>query len=328
MEKIGFVFPGQGSQKVGMGLDLAEAYPDLVDTYYRPADDLLGLPLSRLCWEGPADELRDTSVTQPAIFLTSLAVLDVLRRRGLEPDAVAGHSLGEYSALVCAGVLEWTDALMLVRRRGQLMAGVNARVPGSMAAILGLGLTDVEALCLEAAEQTGQIVEVANDNEPTQIVVSGQVTAVTRAIDLAKAAGAARAILLEVGAPFHCSLMAEIEQEFAAALAAVEFHEPEVELISSVTARPLAGADEVRRVLQRQLTGRVRWTGTAQRMAQSGVGRFVEVGPGKVLGGLCRRIVPGVPVHATHDLRQCVLTLDAMPPAARRDAAGLRHLAA
>jgi [acyl-carrier-protein] S-malonyltransferase len=254
-----------------MGLDLAEAYPDLVDTYYRPADDLLGLPLSRLCWEGPADELRDTSVTQPAIFLTSIAVLDVLRRRGLEPDVVAGHSLGEYSALVCAGVLEWTDALMLVRRRGQLMAGVNARVPGSMAAILGLGLADVEALCLEAADETGQIVEVAN---------------------------------------------------------AVEFHEPEVEVVSSVTARPLDGADEVRRVLRRQLTGRVRWTATAKRMAQSGVGRFVEVGPGKVLGGLCRRIVPDVPVHATHDLRQCVLTLDAMPPAARRDAAGLRHLAA
>ena len=322
MEKIGFVFPGQGSQKVGMGLDLAEAYPDLIDTYYRPADDLLGLPLSRLCWEGPADELRDTSVTQPAIFLTSIAVLDVLRRHGLEPDVAAGHSLGEYSALVCAGVLDWTDALMLVRRRGQLMAGVNARVPGSMAAILGLGLADVEALCFEACEQTGQIVEVANDNEPTQIVVSGQVGAVVRAVDLAKAAGAVRAVLLEVGAPFHCSLMAEIEAQFAAALDAVEFREPRLELVSSVTARPLAGPDQVRQVLRRQLTGRVRWTGTARRMAQSGVTRFVEVGPGKVLGGLCRRIAPDVPVHATHDLRQCALTLDALRhPAAQETAA-------
>jgi [acyl-carrier-protein] S-malonyltransferase len=321
MEKIGFVFPGQGSQKVGMGLDLAEAYPDLVDTYYRHADDLLGLPLSRLCWEGPADELRDTSVTQPAIFLTSLCILTVLRHRGLEPDVVAGHSLGEYSALVAAGVLEWTDALLLVRLRGQLMAGVNARVPGSMAAILGLGLADVEALCLQAAEESGQIVEVANDNEPTQIVVSGQVAGVARAIELAKAAGAARAVLLEVGAPFHCSLMAEIEEQFAAALAAVEFREPRVELVSSVTARPLAGADEVRRVLQRQLTGRVRWTGTVERMAGSGVGRFVEVGPGKVLGGLCRRIAPDVPVHATYDLRQCALTLEAAPPADRAAAA-------
>ena len=324
---IAFVFPGQGSQQVGM-MDGFADHPAVRATFAE-ASEALGDDLWRLVQQGPAEALNLTRNTQPLMLTAGVAVWRAWQAAGgAMPSYVAGHSLGEYSALVCAGVLEWTDALMLVRRRGQLMAGVNARVPGSMAAILGLGLTDVEALCLEAAEQTGQIVEVANDNEPTQIVVSGQVTAVTRAIDLAKAAGAARAILLEVGAPFHCSLMAEIEEEFAAALAAVEFHEPEVELISSVTARPLAGADEVRRVLQRQLTGRVRWTGTAQRMAQSGVGRFVEVGPGKVLGGLCRRIVPGVPVHATHDLRQCVLTLDAMPPAARRDAAGLRHLAA
>lgn len=312
MDRIGFVFPGQGSQKVGMGLDLAGEHPELVGDYYRTADEILGLPLSRLCWEGPAEALRDTSITQPAIFLTSLCTWQTLRPRGLAPDVVAGHSLGEYTALVVAGVLDWTDALRLVRLRGQLMAGVNDRVPGAMAAVLGLPIEDVEKICARAAHGTGQIVEIANDNEPTQVVVSGQADAVRWVMGAAKDAGARRAVALEVGAPFHCSLMSEIEDEFAAALETVEFHDPVVETVSSVTAAPVTSAAEARQALRRQLTGPVRWTDTVRRMSAAGVGRFVEMGPGKVLGGLCRRIVPGVQVHATFDARQCAATLDAL----------------
>lgn len=312
MDRIGFVFPGQGSQRAGMGLDLVAERPDLVESYYRPAEEILGLPLSRLCWQGPAEALQDTSITQPAVFLTSLCTLEVLRGRGLAPDIVAGHSLGEYTALVSAGVLDWTDALRLVRLRGQLMAGVNARVPGAMAAIVGLRFADVEAICAQAAAGTGQAVEIANDNEPTQLVVSGQVDAVEAAAAAATAAGARRVVRLAVGAPFHSSLMSEIEQEFAAALAEVAFRAPTGELISSVTADRVVGAEEAKRVLRRQLTATVRWTDTVTRMATAGVGRFVEVGPGTVLSGLCRRIVPAAEVHATHDARQRALLLDAL----------------
>lgn len=208
MDGIGFVFPCQGAQRVGMGRDLAEAHPELIGIYCRPADDILGFPLSRLCREGPEAALRDTAVTQPAVFLTSLCALHVLRGDGLTADIAAGHSLGEYAALVCAGVLDWTDALRLVRLRGQLMAEVNDRVPGAMAAIVGLALADVERICADAAAATAELVEVANDNEPAQVVISGQIGGVERA------------------------------------------------------------------------------------MAAAGVRRFVEVGPGTVLSGLCRRIIP------------------------------------
>lgn len=312
MDRIGFVFPGQGSQRVGMGHDLAEEHPELVETYYRPADEILGLPLSRLCWEGPAESLRDTSITQPAVFLTSLCTLEVLRRRGLVPDVVAGHSLGEFTALVAAGVLDWTDALRLVRLRGKLMAGVNERVPGAMAAILGLPISDVAEICERAAAATGQVVEIANDNEPMQIVVSGQAEAVEQAVLAAKEAGARKVVALQVGAPFHCSLMNEIEEEFAAALADVVFREPDLEMISSVTADRVTGGNAAKEALRRQLTARVRWTGTVNRMASSGVGHFIEVGPGKVLDGLSRRIVPGIRSYTTNDTRQRALTLDAL----------------
>ncbi|MEV5434345.1 ACP S-malonyltransferase [Streptomyces sp. NPDC052701] len=311
MTSTAFVFPGQGSQRVGMGADFVQRRPDLVDTYYRTADELLGFPLSDLCRQGPAEALRDTAVTQPAVFLTSAVVLDVLRAHDVEPDVVAGHSLGEYTAAVCAGVLSWQDALRLVRLRGRLMAEVNERVPGAMTAVVGLDLPAVEALCARAAAETGQVVEVANDNEPAQTVVSGQTAAVAAVAEAARRAGARRVVPLGVGAPFHCTLMRDIEAEFAEALAAVDFRDPSVPMVSSVTAAPLTSAQEIVSVLRRQLSAPVRWTGTVRALADRGVRRYVEVGPGRVLAGLCRRIDPGARTHTTGTVAELAATVDA-----------------
>ena len=234
---IAFVFPGQGSQKLGMGKDFVERYPDVGERYFAEADRILGMELTKLCFEGPEDALRSTDNTQPAIFTMSMAVLDVLRREGVEADMAAGHSLGEYGALVCAGVLEFPDALRLVRRRGELMAAVNARTPGAMAAIIGLAPETVEELCAKAAAQGG-VVEPANYNEPEQTVISGEAEAVSRASELAKEAGA-RVVPLEVGAPFHCSLMDALGEEFAAELDRYDFADPRIPVIANVTGAPV-----------------------------------------------------------------------------------------
>jgi [acyl-carrier-protein] S-malonyltransferase len=298
---VAFMFPGQGSQSVGMGRDIRDEWPALAGPYYREADDILGFPLSRLCWEGTAEALGDTSATQPAIFVTSVVALEVLRRHGVIPGVVAGHSLGEYAALVCAGVLAWTDALRLVQLRGNLMASVNDRVPGAMAAVMGLDVESVERVCARAAADTGQLVEVANDNGPAQVVVSGQAEAVALAVRQAPAAGALRAVPLKVGAPFHCGLMREIEAEFTRALAQVSFLDPAVPVVSSVSGEPVTTARQAVDLLGRQLTGRVRWTETVRRMTESGADYLIEVGPGRVLCGLCRRIVPDARIASTND---------------------------
>ncbi|MDA5286242.1 ACP S-malonyltransferase [Streptomyces sp. NPDC054904] len=299
MTRTAFVFPGQGSECAGMGRELLALRPDLADTYYRTADDLLGIPLARLCWEGSAKDLEDPAVAQPAVFLTSLAVLEVLRGEGLEPDAVAGHSLGEYAALVAAGVLEWTEALWLVRLRGELVATVGDRIGSATAAVIGLRRTDLARMCAEARAATGEVVEVAGENEPRQTVVSGQADAVAHVAAAAGAAGA-RVARLRTGGPFHSSLLGEAEAEFTETLIATEFRDPAVPLVSGVTGGWVTTAAEAVVALRTQLTSPVRWTGAVETLAASGTDRFVEVGPGQVLGALVRRILPAAHVHTTH----------------------------
>ncbi|WP_033439064.1 ACP S-malonyltransferase [Saccharothrix sp. NRRL B-16314] len=309
MTGTALLFPGQGSQRVGMGFDLVERHDDLVRELYRTADDVLGFGLSELCWHGTAEQLRPTEITQPAVFLTSMALLRIAQARGLAADAVAGHSLGEYTALVCAGALDWVDALRLVRRRGELMAEVNSRTPGRMAAVVGLDADRVDELCALAKVGHG-LVEVANYNEPGQTVVSGVEAAVHAVVAEAKRSGATKVVLLDVGAPFHCSLMRDVEDEFAAELERVVVRDPVVPIVANVIADYARTAADVLGNLRRQLTGAVRWTETMSRLADAGMTRFVEVGPGRVLTGFVRAALPGSEVLPTGDVRRLERALD------------------
>ncbi len=303
MTQVAFLFPGQGSQKVGMGLDFVEHYPELKERWFDAADDILQIPLSRLCFEGPEQDLLRTENTQPAIFVVSMAVLDVLRSAGIEPQATTGHSLGEYSALVCAGALEFADALRLVRRRGELMAEVNKRTPGTMAAIIGLSPEQVEDLCVHASEVSGGIVEAANYNEPEQTVISGVEPAVAHASELAAQAGA-RVVRLRVGAPFHSTLMSVLDSEFGAALDAAPFADPRLPVIANVTGDYVRTAGDVREALRRQVARPVQWTQTVRRLVADGCDMFVEVGPGRALTGFSLKIAPDMPVHSVGQVRR------------------------
>ncbi|MFJ3515888.1 MULTISPECIES: ACP S-malonyltransferase [unclassified Streptomyces] len=304
MSRTAFVFPGQGSQRVGMGGELVERHPEFLDSHYRVADAVLGIPLTELCREGPAAELGAMPVTQPAVFLTSVVAHEVLRAHGVVPDVVAGHSLGEFTAMVAAGVLDWTDGLRLVRLRGELMASVNRRIPGSMGAVIGIAPAELEDLCARAAAGTGEVVEIANHNDHRQIVVSGQTGGVARLLELAEGAGAERVLTLDVGGAAHCSLLSGIEEEFARALEGFELRDPVVPVVSAVTAAPVRTAQEAAVCLRRQFTSRVLWTDTVLALADSGVDRFVEVGPGKALSSLCARLCPGAQVYRTRDAQR------------------------
>jgi [acyl-carrier-protein] S-malonyltransferase len=285
-----FIFPGQGSQTVGMGRDLAAAFPIAKQTFDE-ADVLLGFSLSKLMWDGPAEELNDTVNTQPALYVHSLAAWRVLSLRfpDLAPAALAGHSLGELSALAASGALTFADGLRLVHTRGQLMKRAGELAPGGMAAILNLGIPELEKVCVEASRE-GESVQVANDNCPGQVVISGAKPAVERAMELAKAAGAKRALPLAVSIAAHSSLMNSIQAEWNTAVDAVMMRDASAPIHGNVVARALTSADDLRADIRFQMQSRVRWTESVQGMVGNGIRHFVEVGNGSVLIGLVRRI--------------------------------------
>lgn len=282
-----FVFPGQGSQYPGMGKELSQEYPRAAATF-QEADEALGFSLSQLCFEGPKEELTLTHNTQPALLCVSVAVYRVLTDAGLLPDYVAGHSLGEYSALVAAGALGFTDALRLVRKRGQFMQEAVPVGTGAMAAIIGLDLAAVDAVCRDASQ--GQVVSPANENAADQVAIAGHAAAVGRACELAMSRGARRAIPLPVSAPFHCSLMEPAQRQMIPLLEAVEFRDLRFPMVNNVDAKFVTSGGDARDGLIRQIPSTVRWRASILRLLEEDVDSFVEVGAGRVLTALIRRL--------------------------------------
>jgi [acyl-carrier-protein] S-malonyltransferase len=293
---IAFLFPGQGSQKVGMGVALAEAYPE-ARAVFAEADAALGFSLSKLCFEGPAEELTLTANAQPAILATSIAALRALGP-GPKPGVVAGHSLGEYSALVAAGALRLADAVRVVNLRGKFMQEAVAPGEGAMAAIVNLDRAGVEGACAEAARELGAVVSPANHNGGGQIVIAGAKAAVDRAAALCKERGG-KAIPLKVSAPFHCALMKPAADRLAAELARIELMPPAVPVVTNVEAAPCTDPARLKALLIEQVTAPVRWEESVQRMVAMGATRAIELGVGNVLAGLVKRIAPELPVQGT-----------------------------
>ncbi|HEY1213547.1 MAG TPA: ACP S-malonyltransferase [Bryobacteraceae bacterium] len=291
MNDLAFLFPGQGSQFAGMGKLLSEHYTEARDVF-AAADDALGFRLSTLCFEGPDDELKKTENTQPAILTVSVAAYRVLEKRGIKPAFVAGHSLGEYSALVAAGALKFKDAVTTVRKRGQYMQQAVPAGVGAMAAILKLPEGKLQQVLDESAQ--GEVLSAANLNSPDQVVIAGHAAAVERAMEAAKGAGAKRAILLQVSAPFHCALMRPAQERLKPDLDAIQFRELQFPLINNWQAREVTSGIDAREGLYQQIPNPVRWTDSIRELARKGVTRFVEVGPGSVLLGLCRNIDPSL----------------------------------
>ncbi len=292
MSKLAYIFPGQGSQYVGMGKDLAEKIPAARETFSR-ADALLGVPLSQICFRGPDEELKQTRNTQPAIYLHSMVIAQLMEKRDVA--MVAGHSLGEYSALVFAGAIRFDDGVRLVRLRGELMQRAGEAEPGTMAAVVGLEPGVVEEVCREASRDG--VVQCANYNSPGQIVISGSVPGVRRGMELAKARGAKLVKELVVSGAFHSPLMSSARTELAKGLAATEIRDAEIPVYANVTARPVQKAGEIRTLLEEQLTNAVRWDESVRNMVAGGASSFTELGPGKVLQGLVKRIDATVAVR-------------------------------
>jgi [acyl-carrier-protein] S-malonyltransferase len=287
--KLAFLFPGQGSQAVGMGRDLADRFPIAAKTFAE-ADEALGIPLSKLCFEGPEEELRLTENTQPAIMTVSVAAARVLAEKGIEPALAAGHSLGEWSAHVIAGTFSFADAVRAVKARGAAMQRAVPAGEGAMAAVLALDAAQIAEACAEAAAETGLAVQAANLNSPTQTVISGASAAVTRAAELCKARGARRTVMLAVSAPFHCALMQPAQQEVAKVLAGIALSDPRIPVAANVTGHLVNTAAAARDALVHQVTGAVRWVDCVGALKAAGPELYIETGPGKVLCGLLKQI--------------------------------------
>ncbi len=286
-----FVFPGQGSQSLGMGRELADAFAS-ARLAFEEADAALGIPLSKLCWEGPEADLNDTVNTQPALLAASIAALRAVREQlgDFTPAFMAGHSVGEVTALVAAGAIDYADGLRLIRRRGEAMKAAGAQAPGGMAAILNLDAEALHVICAEASAEAGLPVQVANDNCPGQVVISGALPALEKAMELAKARGAKRALRLQVSIAAHSALMAPEVPGYAEAVAATPIRLPQVPVVGNITAAPLLDVESIRRELPAQLTSPVRWTESVRYLQAHGVTGYVELGSKDVLTGLLKRI--------------------------------------
>jgi [acyl-carrier-protein] S-malonyltransferase len=317
MGKVAFVFPGQASQYPGMGKELADKYPS-ARAVFEEADQALGFSISKMCFAGSEEDLKQTANTQPAILTCSVAIYRVVAERGLNPDFVAGHSLGEYSALVAAGSLKFSDAVQVVRKRGQYMQEAVPAGQGAMAAIMGLSPAVVADACKRAAEN--EVCAPANLNSPEQTVISGNAGAVKRAVEIASQLGAKRAVMLAVSAPFHSALMMPAQEKLAADLKKITFSDLRVPLITNVDADTETSGEEARDALIRQVSMPVRWEESMRTLIDEGVNTFVEVGPGRVLTGLLRQIERSVSTLNVEDEKSLAATMEKVA-GARSDAA-------
>ncbi len=309
--KIAFLFPGQGSQAVGMGRELADKFPVAAQTFAE-ADAALGFPLSRLCFEGPEDELRLTENTQPAIMTVSVAAARVLAENGVAPALAAGHSLGEWSAHVIAGTFSFADAVRAVKARGAAMQKAVPAGQGAMAAVLALDAAQVIEACAEAGRETGLVVQAANLNSPGQTVISGAAAAVEKAAAICKAKGARRAVMLPVSAPFHCAMMQPAQEEVARVLAALAIHDPQIPVVANVTGKLMTTADAARDALIHQVTGAVRWVDSVRSLKAAGAEIFIEARSAKVLCGLLKQIDPELKALNVEDAASLENTLAEM----------------